>query len=67
MGVQRLPVDPLDRDLATLARGARYIGPLEQDPAQPREGSVWIRKDVSPPELRAQIGGATWAIPFTAV
>jgi hypothetical protein len=58
-----LPVGSQDRDLQTLRRGSKYLGLRETDPenANNIEGSFWIRSDLSPPEIRAQVGGVTVA------
>ena len=65
-GPNRLPVHVGDRDLQHVLRKAQSYGPVGRDPENPIAGYTWIRTDLSPPELRVRIDGATWKLPFVA-
>lgn len=65
--VQRVPVDPSSRDTQHVLGKARNYGLVSRDPASPVEGYIWIRQDLSPPEVRVQVGGTKYKVAFTAV
>lgn len=66
-GVPRLPVDPSSRDAQHVLRKTRNYGMVSRDPDNPVEGYLWIRQDISPPELRVQVDGTKYKVAFTAV
>jgi hypothetical protein len=58
-GLPRSPVLGLgDPDLQLLYDSLRYHGGLSSDPADAREGELWLRSDLDPVELRGVVGGA---------
>lgn len=65
-----LPEERTDRDLNVLLRGVQQEkdwGVVEEDPDEVEDGQVWTRGDLSPPERRFRIDGATYKIQMTAV
>lgn len=66
-GTNPIPVRSQGRDEQALRRQSRTYGATEADPARPLEGHIWIRKDLSPPELRVRIGGDTFSTTLTPV
>jgi hypothetical protein len=61
----KLPVQSLNRDIQRLAKQIRNYGPLTQDPTDPNDGWVWIRKDLAPPELRVSLDGTVFSVQLT--
>ena len=54
----------IDRRLRLLETSSAFNAPvLTADPAQPRDGDVWIRSDLD--QLRARIAGATRSTTLT--
>lgn len=66
-GGRSLPEKPQDKDLRAIVSRIHYLGSISADPSDPGEGKAWIRSDLSPPQLRARIGGATYKVDLTAV
>lgn len=61
-----LPVRSQGRDEQALRRASRTYGAIERDPDNPVEGYTWIRRDLSPPQLRVNIEGTIYKLEFTA-
>jgi hypothetical protein len=60
----RHPVTGLgDPDLILLYESLYYHGGLTADPAEPREGELWLRTDLDPVELRGWVGGEAITLP----
>jgi hypothetical protein len=60
----RHPVTGLgDPDLILLYESLYYHGGLSADPAEPREGELWLRTDLDPVELRGWVGGVAVTLP----
>jgi len=62
----QIPDSPQSADLQAVRRAARTYGSLDKDPSSPIDGYTWIRKDLSPPELRTKLNGTLYKLVFTA-
>lgn len=57
-GLPRAPVqDTASPDLLLLFRNLHFHGSLSADPADAREGEIWLRTDLDPVELRGVLSG----------
>lgn len=61
-----IPLNPQGWDQQAIRRGARTYGAVEQDPESPIEGWLWIRRDLSPPEIRVKLQDVVYATTMTA-
>lgn len=62
-----LPDQTQNRDLRAIIRRIKYLGSLGADPTDPGEGTLWVRNDVAPPEIRVRLGSTTFKVTLTAI